>query len=163
MANDGIELNAAMFFKLLFATANMNKSAVYMLVDQMMGLFRGLPEGEDILQIFTRLVRSDKRSVFPYLGGLVKSMVTMNNVKLQLDPTKAYSGLKEKMKQAETMMKAVVKWMEGMMLFLDKEKGGADKQFVMKLFKDMAQLLEQFRSEMNPEKYPNGVDNARIE
>jgi hypothetical protein len=53
--------------------------------------------------------------------------------------------LKNKIEKQEVMTQAIVKWMKGIMMFLDKDKN-PDKSNCMVLLKAMAYNLEMYRA-----------------
>jgi hypothetical protein len=64
-----------------------------------------------------------------------------------INPKNPAKGLMEKLKKTQTMVAAVVEWFKGIMVLLDKERGGMNKPQLMEMFKKMAILVEQYKAE----------------
>jgi hypothetical protein len=161
---NGVQVNAAKLFKLIFQTAYGDKNAMLVLMDILAPLFRDITGGLAVVKIASILAKGQKQKIFTQMANLVRliiiEMITnkiemkskiveeTDDFKLSDDEIKKFS---ETFDFTASLVTGVVCWIKGSLMLLDKNTANISIDTYREAFYSMCDSLSVYEDEIQRE------------
>jgi len=158
---DGISVNAAKLFKLIFQTSYGDNTAMFILMDMLAPLFRDITGGHAIVKIASILAKGRKDKIFDHMGNLVRliiiGMITdkiemkakyQNGVDISEEEIKQFS---ESFDFTDNLVNGIVFWIKGALMLLDKDSASISTDEYREVFYGMCDALSIYEEEIGRE------------
>ena len=158
---DGISVNTAKLFKLIFQTSYGDNTAMFILMDMLAPLFRDITGGHAIVKIASILAKGRKDKIFDHMGNLVRliiiGMITdkiemkakyQNGVDISEEEIKQFS---ESFDFTDNLVNGIVFWIKGALMLLDKDSASISTDEYREVFYGMCDALSIYEEEIGRE------------